>query len=103
MLVRQRQPRLRTDLQHPAHLVEQRLVLDRAAGLEHLDVVRRHVDLLRQLRLRQLVPLLRAPVLDRLGNLIVHLHGRDDVVGPIYFREALAFGTLVGLLEGDGG
>ena len=92
VLVRQRLPRLRTDLQHPSHLVQQGLVLDRRPTLQQLDIVRLCIHLLCQLRLRQLEALLRPPVLNRLRNLRVQLLWRYDVVRAVDFCEALPFG-----------
>jgi len=90
--LRHRLPRLRTYLQHAADLVQQRLVLDRGTALQQLDVVGLGVDLLGQLRLRELEAVLGAAVLDRVGDLAVEFEGGDDVVGAVDFGEALAFG-----------
>ena len=95
--VRQRLPRLRTDLEHPTHLVEQLLILDRLAAFERLDVVGWHVAALRQLRLRQLEALLRAARFDRLAKLRVDLLRRHHVVGPVDLGQPLTLGAFVGL------
>ena len=80
-LVVQRQPRLRTNLEHSRHLIQQRLVLDRIPALQRLDVLGRRVHLLSQLRLGHLVrTLFRAAVADVLADLGGDLVWGDDVV-----------------------
>ena len=80
-LVIQRQPRLRTNLEHSRHLIQQRLVLNRIPALQRLDILGRRVHLLSQLRLRHLVgTLFRAAVADVLANLRGNFVRGDNVV-----------------------
>ena len=96
-LVRQRLAGLRAELEYTADLVDKLLVLVPLATFEVLNVVGRHVDLLRQLGLGHLKSLLGASVLDGIAELGVGLGRRDDLVGAVDLGQALALSAFVGL------
>ena len=85
MLVLQRLPSLRTDLQYPGHLVQKRLVLDCSPALQKLDIICLRVDFLSQLCLRHLESFCRPPLLDGFCDLRINLLWGDDIVGAIDF------------------
>ena len=102
MPIRDRFPSPGTDLQDPADLVQESLVLDRTSALEQLDVVRLSIHFLGQLCLRHLEALLCPAVLDGFGDIGVHLLRSDDVIRAIDFGQTLAFdaGCFAGLRRG---
>ena len=96
-------PRLRTNLQHPRHLIEQRLILNRVSTLQILDIVRLRIHFLGQLRLRHLIrPFLGSAVADGLSDLGADLLRRDDVVCAVDFCETGAVAATLGDLGWKG-